>query len=124
MRTAVLAASILCVIGSGCPGGGPLGTFDLYIINATDGLTIGLVGLDNHEEKTVVDVLEDNVPEGSMSVLNVATAIYGDENANVQIGIVNVGFSEVEDVALGPDPVVILIEGDEENVAARVLDYN
>ena len=118
----VIAAAALCLLASGCPDG-PLGTFDIYIVNATDGQTVGLVGLDDHKGKALVDVLDENVPADSMKVLNVSEATYGDESGSVQIGIVNVGFSQLEGVQLGPDPVVILVEGDGNEISLRALNY-
>ncbi len=122
MVSTVIAAAAVCLLTSGCPTGA-LGTFDIYIVNATDGLTVGLVGLDDHTGKALVDVLDENVPPDTMKVLKVSQATYGDESGSVQIGVVNVGFSQIEGVTLGPDPVVILVESNGENVSLRALNY-
>lgn len=120
----LLAAAFACLTLSGCPTGVP-GTFALYIVNATADSTIGLVGLDNHQDpaKQLVDVLDENIPAGSMKVLLLSEAVYGDDNGSVQIGIVNIGFESIEGVQLGPEPTVILVEDDGQGVALRELDY-
>lgn len=119
--TGLLLAGVLC---AGCPDGGPLDTFDLYIINGTSNLTIGLVGLDNQLNKALVDVLEENIPPNTMTRLRVSQAAYGVENGTVQIGIVNVGFFEADNVMLGPDPVVILVEAEGQVISARALNFS
>lgn len=115
--------AVMGLIGlSGCPNGS-IGTFDVYVINATKGLTIGLVGLDNHKEKALVDVLDENIPPDTMKVLKVSQATYGDDSGSVQIGVVNVGFTQATGVPLGPDPVVILVEGTNSAITARALSF-
>ncbi|NUM56620.1 MAG: hypothetical protein HUU46_23565 [Candidatus Hydrogenedentes bacterium] len=119
----VIAAVAVCLLASGCPDGA-LGTFDLYIINATNNRTIGLVGLDNHEDpaKELVDVLDENIPPDTMRKLTPSVLVYGDESGSVQIGIVNVGFESIGDVPLGPEAVAILVEDDGEDVSLRLIE--
>lgn len=121
----LIVAAVMAVTMTGCPTGGIPGTFALYIINATSGSTIGLVGLDNHEDaaKELVDVLDENIPAGSMKVLLLSEAVYGDASGSVQIGIVNVGFESIEDVQLGPEPTAILVEDDGDSVSLREIAF-
>lgn len=116
----LLLAGVMC---AGCPDGSPLDSFDLYVINGTGNLTIGLVGLDNQLNKALVDVLEENIPPNTMTRLRLSQAAYGVEDGTVQIGIVNVGFFEADSVTLGPDPVVILVEAEGQVISARALDF-
>ena len=115
----------LVVTMTGCPTGGIPGTFALYIINATSDSTIGLVGVDNHLEadKELVDVLDENIPAGSMKVLLLSEAAYGDDSGTVEIGIVNVGFESIEGVQLGPEPTAILVEDDGNGVSLREIAF-
>ena len=120
----LVAAVVMAGTMTGCPAGGIPGTFALYIINATSDSTIGLVGLDNHDAgKELVDVLDENIPAGSMKVLLLSEAVYGDESGSVQIGIVNVGFESIEDVQLGPEPTAILVEDDGDGVSLREIAF-
>jgi hypothetical protein len=119
---AVVAAAMVVTM-TGCPNGGIPGTFALYIINATSDSTIGLVGVDNHLQasKDLVDVLDENIPAGSMKLLVLSEAAYGDESGTVEIGIVNLGFESIEGVPLGPDPIAILVEDDGNGVSLREI---
>ena len=121
----IVAVLAMGLVMTGCPNGGIPGTFALYIVNATSDSTIGLVGLDNHEvdAKELVDVLDENIPAGSMKVLLLSEAVYGDESGSVQIGIVNVGFESIEDVQLGPEPAAILVEDDGDSVSLREIAF-
>lgn len=121
----VMATALaLCLTLSGCPSGVP-GTFPLYIVNATADRTIGLVGLDNHQDpaKELVDVLDENIPAGTMKVLLLSEAVYGDDSGSIQIGIVSVGFESIGGVPLGPEPVVLHVADDGNGVALRLLDF-
>ncbi|MBM3289262.1 MAG: hypothetical protein FJY92_03850 [Candidatus Hydrogenedentes bacterium] len=122
--TFLFAVAAACLALSGCPNGGVPGTFALYIVNASSE-TVGLVGLDNHQDpaKALVDVLDENVPAGSMKVLLLSQATYGDDNASVQIGIVNIGFVDINGVQLGQGPTVLLVEDDGQSAAVREIEY-
>lgn len=121
----IAMAVALALTMAGCPNGGIPGTFTLYIVNATSNRTVGLVGLDNHDDATkqLVDVLDENIPAGSMKALLLSQGVYGDDSGSVQIGIVNVGFASINDVQLGPDPAAILVEDDGNGVSLRSLTF-
>lgn len=102
--------SLVVLASVSCPARGPV-TFRLYVVNSTANTTIDQVLLANQATGNDDNVLNGEIGPGQMVLFTLSLATYGTNQGVVQIHIVEDDvLHDVNDVELGPDPVVALYE--------------